>query len=93
MADPEPESMPSVAESKFEIVLALGRVVPEVLLFATEFFRTRPPATPAALSRRPLLGLEDGVVVECNFCWCLNSRSRLAKHLEHSGHSNGFSLV
>lgn len=38
---------------------------PEVLL-ATEFLRTRPD--PALLSRRPALGREDGVVVECSFC-------------------------
>ena len=61
---------------------------------ATLFFRTRPApgVAPLALSRR-LRGRDDGVVVWCSFCWCRKSRSRRAKHREHSGHSNGFSLV
>jgi hypothetical protein len=61
---------------------------------ATLFFRTRPApgVAPLALSRR-LRGRDDGVVVWCSFCWCRNNRSRRAKHREHSGHSNGFSLV
>jgi hypothetical protein len=60
--------MPNVAESKVLNVFARGRVPLELPLFTTEFLRTRPPATPATLSLRPLRGFEDGVVVECNFC-------------------------
>jgi hypothetical protein len=62
------ESIPNVAESNVLNVLARGRAPPELPLFATEFLRTRPPVTPAALSLRPLRGFEEGVVVECNFC-------------------------
>ena len=65
---PECESIPNVAESKVLKVLARGRGPPELLLLATEFLRTRPPATPAVLSLRLLRGFDDGVVVECNFC-------------------------
>src|SRR4051794_36697918 len=64
----------------------------------TEFFLTLPPLlapTADMLSLRPppFRGRLDGVVVMCSFCWCLSSRSLLAKHRVHSGHSNGFSLV
>lgn len=59
----------------------------------TEFFRIfAVVAVLLALSRR-FRGREEGVVAMCSFCWCLNNRSRRAKHLVHSGHSNGFSLV
>lgn len=68
----------------------------EAPLFAVlELLRTLALPAPAvllALSRR-FRGLEEGVVVMCSFCWCRNSRSRRAKHLVHSGHSKGFSLV
>lgn len=47
---------------------------------------------PLADSRR-FRGRDDGVDFWCSFCWCRRSRSRRAKHLAHSGHSNGFSLV
>ena len=60
--------MPNVAESKALNVFARGRAPLELPLFATEFLRTLPTATPVALSLRPLRGLEDGVVVECSFC-------------------------
>lgn len=33
------------------------------------------------------------MVVWWSFCWWRSRRSRRAKHLVHSGHSNGFSLV
>lgn len=85
-------SIPRVPASIWLKVFARGLVLAEAA-FATEFFRTRPPVTPAALSLRPPRGLEEGVVVECSFCWCRSSRSRLAKHLVHSGHSKGFSFV
>ena len=92
--------MPSVALSTWLIVFARGRIdaapVATLLLLATEFLRTLPEPFAAvllALSRLPFLGREDGVVVICNFCWCRKSKSRRAKHLVHSGHSNGFSLV
>ena len=86
--------MPIVAASTWLKVLARGRIV-EVLLLAIEFLRTRPLplGAPATLSLRPLRGRADGVVVECNFCWCLSRRSRLAKHLVHSEQAKGFSLV
>ena len=45
------------------------------------------------LSRLDPLCREVGMAVMWSFCWCLRSRSRLAKHLVHSGHSNGFSFV
>ena len=67
--------IPSVALSTWLIVLALGRIEPLTfpipLLVATEFFRTLPEAVPAVLlvlSRLPVRGREDGVVVMCNFC-------------------------
>jgi hypothetical protein len=46
------------------MVFALG-LIPDAALFATEFFRTRPPLPPAVLmlSLRLFLGREDGVVV------------------------------
>lgn len=59
--------MPTVALSMWLKVLARGRIV-WVGVAAIEFLRTLAFVTPAALSRRPFLGLEDGVVVECNFC-------------------------
>lgn len=65
------------------------------MLLAIEFFRTREfEAVEAALtlSRLPFRGLVCPWA-KCSFCWCLSSRSRLAKHLVHSGHSNGFSFV
>lgn len=62
-------------------------------LLAVEFLRTRAFDPPATLSRRPPLGREDGVVVECSFCWCRRSRSLLAKQRVHSEQAKGFSLV
>ena len=57
------------------MVFALGRIVPDpelgLALFATEFLRTLPAPVPAVvvvLSRLPLFGRDDGVVVMCNFC-------------------------
>ena len=61
---------------------------------AIEPFLTRPPLTgPLVLSRLLFLGRLEGLFVKCSFCWCRRSRSRRAKHLLHSWHSNGFSLV
>lgn len=94
---------PREERSIWLIVFARGRTLfaptpPELPapLLATEFLRTLLlPETeaPLTLSLLPARGREDVGFVMCNFCWCRNSRSRLAKHLVHSGHSNGFSLV
>lgn len=73
-------------------MFALGRIV-WFGAEAMEFLRTLALVTPAALSRRPFLGREEGVVVECNFCWWRNNKSLLAKHRVHDWHSNGFSFV
>lgn len=86
--------------STWLIVFALGRivlipVVPEVL-FAIEFLRTlvEPPgAALLVLSRLAPLCLDGGNAVKCSFCWCLKSKSRLAKHRVHSGQAKGFSFV
>src|SRR5204863_85018 len=96
-------NIPRVAPSTWLIVLALGRTngtpgapEPPPILLATDDFRTLPgplPLTLLVLSRLPALGLDDGVLDMWSFCWCLNSRSRRAKHLVHSGHSKGFSFV
>ena len=84
------------------MVLALGLACaapmppePPTLLLAIEFLRTRAfvDEAPLTLSRRAFRGRDEVVFVMCNFCWCRSSRSLLAKHLVHSGHSNGFSLV
>jgi hypothetical protein len=76
------------------MVLALGLIVAAGCPLATEFFRTLfGPAVVLATLSRLFLGLEEGVVVMWSFCWCRNKRSRRAKHLAHSGHSNGFSFV
>lgn len=72
--------MPIVELSIWLSVFARGRMV-WFGVAAIEFLRTLALETPAALSRRPFLGLDDGVVVECNFCWWRSSRSLLAKHL------------
>ncbi len=88
------------APSIWLIVFARGRIAAPAVAFtpATLLFRARlwpwpwPWVTLLALSRR-FRGLEDGVVDWCSFCWWRSSRSRRAKHLVHSGHSNGFSLV
>lgn len=86
-------SSPRVVLSTWLMVLARG-LIPTFPPFATEFLRTRPGPPPLVLSRRLLfLGRDEGVVVMWSFCWCLRSRSRRAKHLVHSGHSNGFSFV
>lgn len=71
--------MPMVELSTWLKVFARGRMA----WFggaAMEFLRTLAFETPATLSRRPFLGLDEGVVVECNFCWWRKSRSLLAKH-------------
>ncbi|RMZ76831.1 hypothetical protein DV738_g4755, partial [Chaetothyriales sp. CBS 135597] len=81
-----------VDESTWLKVLARGRIDAGALL-ATEFFLTRAALTPATLSLREFLGRDEGVVEEWSFCWCLSSKSRLAKHLVHSEQENGFSLV
>ena len=60
-------SIPIVAVSTWLNVFARGLVL-TVLLFATEFFLTRPVETPAALSLRPVRGLDEGVEVKCSFC-------------------------
>ena len=90
-------SIPRVALSTL-IVFARGRIVLPAAppAFTVEFFRTLPAAVAVVLlvlSRLPFLGREEGVVVIWSFCWWRNRRSRLAKHLVHSGHSNGFSFV
>ena len=93
-------SSPKVGPSTWLMVFALGRmvvapVVPEAL-FAIEFLRTRvepPGAALLVLSRLVPLCLDGGMAVKCNFCWCLKSRSRRAKHRVHSGQAKGFSLV
>lgn len=74
--------MPKVDASTWLSVFARGLIVWFAEL-AIEFLRTLEFATPTALSRRPFLGLAEGVVVECSFCWCRSSRSRRAKHLVH----------
>ena len=72
------------------MVAALGLILLALLLMIP-FFLTRPELT--LLSRRLVLGRDEGVVAVCSFCWCRNSKSRLAKLREHSGQVNGFSLV
>jgi hypothetical protein len=76
--------------------LAAAPAAPPTLPFAIEFFLTRlDPDTelPLTLSRRPVLGREEVVLVICSFCWWRRRRSLRAKHRVHSGHSNGFSFV
>lgn len=89
-------SMPKPPPSMWLIVFARGRgpVFMDDPMLLVEFLRTRLalPEMLLVLSRR-LRGREEGVVVMCSFCWCRKSRSRRAKHLVHSGHSNGFSFV
>ena len=41
---------------------------------------------------REVRGESDGNEA-CNFCLCLNNKSRRAKHRSQTGHWNGFSLV
>lgn len=86
--------MPTVPPPTWLMVLARGLMLLLLLLLvpplAIEFLRT---LELLVLSLRAFLGRDDGVVVMCSFCWCLKSRSRLAKHLVQSGHSKGFSLV
>lgn len=48
---------------------------------------------PLVLSLREALARPDGAPVKWSFCWWRSKRSRRAKHLVHSGHSKGFSLV
>ena len=90
----------SIWTSTWLIVFALGLIeafaaaaaaafVPAMLFFLARLWTG---AALAVLSRR-LRGREEGVVVWCSFCWCRRRRSRRAKHLEHSGQANGFSLV
>lgn len=55
-------SMPNVPASTWLSVFALGLM--DAVVFVVEFFRTRPVATPAALSLLPPRGREAGVVVE-----------------------------
>lgn len=55
------------------MVFALGRgcaaPIPDPATPAVEFLRTRVgPAAPLTLSRRPLRGREDVVLVMCSFC-------------------------
>jgi len=68
-----------------EVAAALG---PAMLFFRALLWT----GAPLVLSRR-FLGRDEGVVVWWSFCWCRKRRSRRAKHLVHSGHANGFSLV
>lgn len=95
---------PSVDKSMWLIVLARGRTLfadmladAPLPLLATEFLRTLllPPefAVPLTLSLLPPRGRDDAGLVMCSFCWWRSRRSRRAKHLVHSGHSNGFSFV
>ncbi len=52
------------------MVFALGLIDAAPCPFATEPFRTLPgPAVLLAALSRLFLGLEEGVVVICNFCW------------------------
>lgn len=49
-----------------------------------------------SLDSRSLAEFRRGVVAErlvCNFCWCRNTKSLLAKQRPHAAHWNGFSLV
>lgn len=86
------------------MVLARGRTLLAAMLedvtlplLATEFLRTLllalEAAAPLTLSLLPARGRDDAGLVMCNFCWWRSKRSRRAKHLVHSGHSNGFSFV
>jgi hypothetical protein len=56
------DNIPIVAASTWLRVLARGLI--DVEVWAMEFFRTRVFVDPATLSRRPLRGLDEGVVVE-----------------------------
>lgn len=92
----------NAASSMWLIVFALGLIEEVVelpdppMLLAIEFFRMRlAPAgcAPLVLSRLPFRGRGFVVPVWWSFCWCLNNRSRRAKHRVHCGHSKGFSFV
>lgn len=84
------------------MVLARGRMLPvpgmmPPTLLEMEFLRTRfvelVGGRPVVLSRRALRGRVEVAPCWCSFCWWRRSKSRRAKHLEHWGHSKGFSLV
>lgn len=86
---------PRAEASTWLMVFALGRIEPLASgLFAVEFLRTLEDPLGAVLLVLSLRRARDeGGVVMCSFCWCLNKRSRRAKHRVHSLHANGFSLV